>query len=367
MKLEILERLDQLIDESSFILGPAVYEFEKAFARFTSIRHCVGVANGTDALEIALRSLELPPGSEVLVPANSFVASALAAIRAGLSVRFVDVHEETLLAHAEHFEESLTPKTRVLMPVHLYGQCAPMSEIMRLAEREDLVVVEDCAQSQGAKHDGAHAGSFGAISASSFYPGKNLGAWGDAGCVLTTDDTLVARALSLRNYGSVEKYVHESVGFNSRLDSIQALVLSLKLQHLSDWNDLRRKAAATYSELLGHVDGVQLVETLPENEHVFHLFVIRVSNREGIAKSMLSAGVTTGIHYPILIPDQQAFQGHDDYRSDRFPTARRASTEILSLPMFPGISDSQIHFTAESLVNAMEENVHTRSLTDLTP
>lgn len=345
-----LARFRDLLANSEFILGNPVSQFEVEYSSFLGVNHCIGVANGTDALEIALRALELPEGSEVLVPANSFIASALAVVRAGLSVRFVSVNDATQLAHAEHFAEALTKRTRVIMPVHLYGQCAPMAEIMKLAEEGNLFVVEDCAQSQGATQDGISAGTFGHISATSFYPGKNLGAWGDGGAVLTNSAELAGRAENLRNYGSTEKYMHDSLGFNSRLDSLQAVVLSEKLKLLPGWNQQRRNIAEKYNSILETNPDVKIVEKLGQNEHVFHLYVIRLANRDETLARLNVEGVTSGIHYPRIIPDQLAFRGHPDFRSSRFLEERRTSSELLSLPIYPGMSK----FVLKKVVRTLE-------------
>lgn len=340
IQTKVLARFRGLLKKSAFILGGPVGEFETEYSSFLGVDHCIGVANGTDALEIALRALELPQGSEVLVPANSFIASALAVLRAGLAVRFVSVNEVTQLAHAEHFADALTKRTRVIMPVHLYGQCAPMSEIMKLAQEMDLFVVEDCAQSQGATQDGKSAGTFGHISATSFYPGKNLGAWGDGGAVLTNDADLARRAEKLRNYGSTEKYIHGSLGFNSRLDSLQAVVLSEKLKLLPGWNEQRRSIAKKYDSIFEPKPHVKMVEKLEHNQHVYHLYVVRLANRDEVLARLNVEGVSSGIHYPRIIPDQLAFRSHPDFRSSRFVNERRTANELLSLPMYPGMSNS---------------------------
>lgn len=351
VQADVLARFSHLLNGSDFILGNAVDQFESEYASYLGMDHCIGVANGTDALEIALRALELPEGSEVLVPANSFIASALAVLRAGLTVRFVSVQEETQLAHAEQFEDAVTKKTRAIMPVHLYGQCAPMTQIIKLAEEQDLFVVEDCAQSQGALQDDQSAGSFGHVSATSFYPGKNLGGWGDGGAVLTNDASLAKRSQNLRNYGSTEKYIHDTFGFNSRLDSLQAIVLSEKLKLLNAWNEQRQTVADRYRSILAALPEVKIFETLQGNYHVYHLYVVQVNDRDGVMASLKMAGVSSGIHYPRIIPDQLAFRDHSDFRSSRFVNERRTAGNLLSLPIYPGMNNS----TLERVLQALEQ------------
>lgn len=349
IKTQVFARLEALTNTSEFVLGSPVAQFEREYAAFLGVSHCIGVANGTDALEIALRALELPEGAEVLVPANSFIASALAVVRAGLQVRFVSIEESTQLSHAEQFEAALTKKTRVLMPVHLYGQCPPMAPILELAERHGLYVVEDCAQAQGAVQEGKAAGTFGHIAATSFYPGKNLGAWGDGGAVLTNDLVLAEKSRSLRNYGSSEKYIHDSVGFNSRLDSLQAIVLSEKLKLLDDWNRQRRELAELYDSVIQELPTVENFQTVLGNVHAYHLYVVRTPNRDEVITRLASEGIGSGIHYPRIIPDQLAFKHHPDFQSAHFENERNIASKILSLPLYPGMTSKMIAKTCSSL------------------
>ena len=342
----------RVFERTSFILGGEVAEFEASFARFVGVPHCIGVANGTDALELALRALGIGAGDEVVVPANSFIASALAVARAGASPVLVDCDAATLLLDVADVERKLTPRTRALMPVHLFGQVAPMELLTPLAADRRIAIVEDAAQAQGASRHGRSAGGFGIVAATSFYPGKNLGAYGDAGAVLTSSDEIAQRLRALRNYGSDVKYHHPETGFNSRLDTLQAVVLSAKLAHLADWNAARRRAAQRYDELLAGTPGVTLPVTLPGNQHIGHLDVVRVPRRDEVLARLAAAGIGAGIHYPVPIHLQGAFR-HLGHGKGDFPVAERAAGEILSLPLFAEITPAQQERTVAVLKQAL--------------
>jgi len=349
---EVRAGFDRVLANTAFILGPEVAAFEEAFARFSEVKHCVGVANGTDALEIGLRALDIGPGDEVIVPANSFIASALAVHRAGATPVLVDADPEHHLLDLDGTRAKLGPKTKAIMPVHLYGQMAPMEEVRKVAEDTGVHVVEDAAQAQGARRAGKRAGSLGAVAGTSFYPGKNLGAFGDGGAVLTDSDDIAGRVRALRNYGSDVKYHHPETGFNSRLDALQAVVLSAKLERLDAWNAARRAAASRYAELLADVDGVTLPGTAPDNEHIWHLYVVRVSRRDEVLRALHGSGVGAGIHYPVPIHLQGAFAHLGHSRGD-FPVTEQAADEILSLPMFPEITPEQQQTVAEALKSVL--------------
>jgi dTDP-4-amino-4,6-dideoxygalactose transaminase len=348
VRAQALEGIDAVVNGCDFILGESVHEFERAYASYVGVRYCVGVGNGTDALEIAIRSLDLPPGSEVLVPANSFVASALSVMRAGHTVRFVDPAPDNLLVTAEEFALRLTPKTRIMMPVHLYGQLVPMEPILALAQEVGAYVVEDAAQSHGARDNGRHAGTWGHLAATSFYPGKNLGAWGDGGAVLTNDHQLAERAERLRNYGSTVKYHHDEIGFNSRLDSIQAAVLSAKLPFLDEWNEARRRLATRYCGAFDAVSAVTMLRRDLTERDVYHLYVIAVDNREQVVQGLRQLGINSAIHYPIPIPRQEAFSDHSDATTS-FPVADETAGRILSLPIYPGMTEEQCDRVGEAV------------------
>ncbi len=348
---EVSAGFARVLERTSFILGEEVAEFEQAFARFSGVRNCVGVASGTDALELLLRGAGIGPGDEVLVPVNSFVATAFAVVRAGAVPVFVDCDPVYYLIDPKDAERRISPRTRAVVPVHLYGQMAPMRDILELAREKKLAVLEDAAQSHGARQDVATPGSLGLGAATSFYPGKNLGAYGDAGAVLTNSDALAAKVRALRNYGSAEKYIHSELGFNSRLDTLQAVVLSAKLRHLAAWNDARREAAARYDGLLAGLSRLTLPATLAGNLHAWHLYVVRVPERDRVLRELNAAGIGASIHYPVPMHLQKAFANLQTTPAE-FPAAVRAAGEILSLPIFPEITVQDQERVASALAKA---------------
>jgi dTDP-4-amino-4,6-dideoxygalactose transaminase len=332
---EIETRWSKILDSSSFILGDEVAEFERQFAAFCQSRHCVGVGNGTDALELILRAAGVGSGDEVIVPANTFIATALAVLRTGAAVKLIDCDPTTYLLDLDELDSRLGPRTKAVIPVHLFGQMAPIEHVTD--SFPDLIVVEDAAQAHGATRGGRSMGSFGVAAATSFYPGKNLGAFGDAGAVVTDDDDLAGRIRTLRNWGSDRKYHHPEAGFNSRLDTIQAVVLSAKLHHLEAWNEQRREAAARYDSMLGRDERVSTPVTVPLNEHVFHLYVVEVDERDRVLARLQEAGIEAGIHYPVPLHLQGALSSLANSIGD-FPAAENAARRMISLPIFPGIT-----------------------------
>ncbi|MGF1468334.1 MAG: DegT/DnrJ/EryC1/StrS family aminotransferase [Sandaracinaceae bacterium] len=354
LRSELLDVFGEVLDESAFVGGPRVAAFEAAFARFTGTRHAVGGGSGTDALEVALRSLDIGAGDEVIVPAHTFIATPLAVLRAGATPVFVDVRLPDLLIDPAGVERALTPRTRALIPVHLYGQIAPMGDLADVVHGRGIAVVEDLAQAQGAQRDGKAAGTFGAVNATSFYPCKNLGAFGDGGAVVTDDGDLATRCRALRNYGSEVKYEHPLLGLNSRLDPLQAAALQVKLRHLPAWNDARAQAARRYDGLLAeHCDAARPVEVARGSKPVFHLYVVRVPRRDEVRRRLDEEGIRTGIHYPVPCHLQGAMAGLGHTEGD-FPVAEAAAKEILSLPMFPEISVLQQVRVVEALARALE-------------
>jgi dTDP-4-amino-4,6-dideoxygalactose transaminase len=338
---EVEQGWGQVLEATAFIGGPQVAAFEREFAEFSMARHCVGVGNGTDAIEIALRALGVGRGDECILPANTFVATAEAVCRTGARPVLVDcVRDNTYLIDPAAVEAAVTPRTRAIIPVHLYGQAAPVERLLPLAQRVGAWVVEDAAQAHGARRHGACAGGLGHAAATSFYPGKNLGAYGDAGAVLTASDDLAARMRMIRDHGSPRKYEHEVFGVNSRLDTLQAVVLSAKLRHLASWNAARREAAARYDALLSAIPGVSLPQTLDGNEHVWHLYVVRVPDRDRVLKELHAAGIAAGIHYPAPVHLTTAFSDLG-YAEGAFPHAELAAGQILSLPIFAEITAAQ--------------------------
>jgi dTDP-4-amino-4,6-dideoxygalactose transaminase len=349
---EATEAVEKVMDSAAFVLGPEVSAFEDDYAAFCDVSHCIGVGNGTDALELALRGLGIADGDEVIVPANTFVATAEAVVRAGASLVLADC-DENYLIDPMSLADALTSRTRAVIGVDLYGQIADIEALCSLVG-ESVAIVEDAAQSQGATRWGQYAGSFGIAAATSFYPGKNLGAYGDGGAVLTNDNHIADCVRALRNHGGQQRYEHRLVGTNSRLDSIQAAVLSIKLQHLKRWNAERAEAAARYAELLAGSPQVIVPRTLPGNSHVWHLFVVRVPHRTHVLNTLNAAGIGAGLHYPAPVHKLRAFTGLTSGRSS-FPTAERLAGEILSLPIFPGITAGQQERVVSVLLDALQQ------------
>jgi dTDP-4-amino-4,6-dideoxygalactose transaminase len=335
---DLIPEIERVLSAGAFIGGPDVRRFEESYAEFLGVKHCIGVANGTDALEIALRAAGVGPGDEVVIPANTFIATAEAVARMAAKVVLVDVEPDTLLMSAESLGSVMNDRTRAVIPVHLYGQAAPVEQICTVIQSPDCIILEDAAQSQGAKRHGKPAGSLGHIAATSFYPGKNLGAGGDAGAIMTDQDELAARARLIGAHGSATKYVHEVLGFNSRLDAIQAVVLSAKLARLTEWNAVRQKAALRYEELLSDLPDVQLPVTLEGNEHVWHLYVVRVPERDAVLKFLNAAGIGAAIHYPTPVHLSPAF-AHLGYSRGDFPVSERSGDTALSLPIHGHLSE----------------------------
>lgn len=336
----------KVIDTGTFVLGPAVEQFETEYAAFSGVEHCVGVANGTDAVELALRGAGIGPGDEVIIPANTFVATAEGIRRCGADVVLADCTEDFLLDPAD-IGQRITGRTRAIVGVDLYGQVADFDAIRAVAP-DSVQIFEDAAQSQGATYRGRPAGSFGTAAATSFYPGKNLGAFGDAGAVLTHSAEVAQNIRRLRNHGGILRYEHSVVGTNSRMDSIQAAVLSAKLAVLRDWNRERCEAAERYATLLAEVDGVVVPRVAPGNDHVWHLYVVRVQQRDLVKREMERRGIGCGLHYPLPIHRLAAFSDLD-VAGGRLPVAERLAGEILSLPMFPGITGEQQVRVVDSL------------------
>ncbi len=341
---------EEVLQGTQFVLGPQVGQFEEAFARYCEVGHCIGVANGTDALELGLRALRVGRGDKVVVPANSFIASALAVLRAGADVVLVDCDPGSHLIDVEQLADLLEPRVKAVMAVHLYGQAAAVEEIAAISG--SVAVIEDAAQAHGAIRHGKRVGSLGVIAATSFYPSKNLGAYGDAGAVLTSDTELAHRVRQLGNWGSDRKYHHPIPGFNSRLDTLQAAVLLNKLARLEEWNRERATAAQRYHELLTGIDEVVRPSTMPGNTHVWHLYVIRVPKRDEVLTQMRAQGVDAGVHYPIPIHLQGAMS-HLGHQPGDFPEAERAAAEVLSLPLFPGITEEEQEYVVTSLKTAL--------------
>ncbi len=345
---EVTLEIMGVLEKSNFILGEPVAKFEKAFAAYSECSHGVGVASGLEAIKLILRGLEIGPGDEVITAANTFIATTLAISAVGATPVLVDCDPVTYNIAVNQLEAAITPRTRAIMPVHLYGQPADMDPLLDVARRHHLHIVEDASQAHGAKYRGRRVGSFGIASAFSLYPGKNLGAYGDAGVIATNDAALAETIAVLRNYGSRVKYYHSMLGENSRLDTIHAAVLNVKLRHLDGWNAARRRAAALYTKLLSPVPQVATPATPDFAEPVYHLYVVRVPQREKLMEHLRARGIGTIIHYPVPLHLQEAYAGAGWKRGD-FPISERYADEILSLPMFPEIKEEQIQWVVGSI------------------
>ncbi|KOV79590.1 DegT/DnrJ/EryC1/StrS aminotransferase family protein [Nocardia sp. NRRL S-836] len=345
---EVAAGWEQVLANTAFIGAPQIAEFEKAYSEYSGVAHTIGVGNGTDALELALRAVGVGHGDECIVPANSFIATAEAVARAGATPVFVDCDPDTYLIDTKAAVAAFTERTKAVLPVHLYGQMAPLEELKPVCDEQGIFLIEDAAQSQGAKRNGAISGSVGHAAGTSFYPGKNLGAYGDAGAVTTQDADLAQKVRLLSQHGSPAKYVHSTLGFNSRLDTLQAVVLHAKLKRLNAWNVMRQEVAAYYGELLAGVEGVRTPVTLDGNEHVWHLYVIRVAERDRVLKHLQDNGVGAQIHYPTPIHKTEAFA-----TGGSFPNAEQTAGEILSLPMYQGLTRAQQERVVEVLAEAV--------------
>jgi len=354
MNLEIGAQVNaswqDIVQRADFVGGRYVEDFERAWAAYCGRRHAVGVGNGTDALQLALQALGIGHGDEVIVPANTFVATAEAVVAAGAIPRFIDVDPETLVVSASLIEAAITARTAAVIVVHLYGQPPDMDAITHVAQRANLAVVEDAAQAHGATWRGRKAGTLADIGCFSFYPGKNLGAFGDAGAVVTDDSIIAERVRSLADHGrsARSKHIHDFVGVNSRLDALQAAVLSAKLAHLDAWNAARRRIAHSYRVGLAHA-AVRPVKVAEEACSAFHLFVIRTSDRGGLRAALASRHIATGIHYPLPCHKQAGLR---HFSNEPLPVAEQAAEEILSLPMFPHMTLEQVEAVCAAIMQA---------------
>lgn len=338
---EVLHRIELLVDSGAFTNGPQVAEFEAAFASFCGRRRCVGLASGLDALRLGLVACGLEPGDEVILPANTFVATAEAVTQAGGVPVLVDVTEADYNVDLAAVEAVIGPRTRFLLPVHLYGQMADMRSLAAIAERHELQIIEDACQAHGASRDGIDAGAAGVAGAFSFYPGKNLGAFGDAGAIVFDLDELGECLRALREHGQRTKYRHERVGWTSRLDTIQAIALLAKLPHLRRWNEERRSSAARYLQRLAGLADLVLPPVPPGSEPAWHLFVVRTADPDALATHLATRGIGTGRHYPEPIHLSRAY-AQLGLREGSFPVTERLAQQCLSLPIYPGMTEAQI-------------------------
>jgi dTDP-4-amino-4,6-dideoxygalactose transaminase len=347
IKSEIDATLLRIVASTDYILGDELRGFEEAFAEYCGTRHCIGVGSGTAALHLALEALGIGEGDEVVVPANTFIATVLPVMRLGATPVFVDCTDDTATIDVDSVAAALSERTRAILAVHLYGQPADVDALAEVSQGRGVVLIEDACQAHGARYKGRRVGGLGIAAAFSFYPAKNLGAYGDAGAITTDDDDLAEHARLLRDLGQERKYVHVVQGWNERLDTIQAAVLRVKLAHLDRWNELRREHAATYGAVLAD-SGLRLPETALWAEHVFHLYVVRAARRDALREALKARGIATGMHYPLPLPDQPALESLG-YGQAQFPVTAKWAREVLSLPMFPELERSEIERVAEAI------------------
>ncbi len=353
LRAEILAALEEVADSTAYVLGPKVEEFERAFASYTGARHCVGVNSGTSALHLALICAGVGPGDEVITPPMTFIATSWAVSYCGARPVYADVDPVTYTLDPEQVERKITPRTRAILPVHLYGQPADLGALRDVAERHGVALVEDAAQAHGARYGGRHVGTSGLCGCFSFYPGKNLGAAGEAGAVVTDDDRVAARMRALRDHAQEQRYHHGEIGFNYRMDGFQGAVLGVKLKYLDRWTETRRRLADRYLEALAGLPLVLPVEA-PGRRHVRHLFVVLHPERDRLRRALEARGVLTGLHYPIPLHLQKAYSplGH---RPGDFPVAERVGLDCVTLPLFPEMTARQQELVIDALTDALGE------------
>lgn len=347
---ELMKAIERVLDRCDFILGNELAEFEREFAAFCNVPTAIGVASGTDALHLACRALNLGPGDEVIMPSMTFVATALGVSLAGGRPVLVDVLPGSGLIDPRKVEAAITPRTRAIMPVHLFGQCTDMTALRRIAGERNLKIIEDAAQAHGATHGNEAAGAMGDIGCFSFYPGKNLGAYGDGGAITVPNRELAERLLLLRNWGSVKKYHHDEMGLNSRLDTIQAAILRVKLAQLRGWNAARQRIAERYSRRLRGIPGVELTEY--DSGCVYHLYVIRVDRRDEVLADMQKRGIGAGIHYPFAVHELRAY-GWLGYKPGDFPVSERWARRCLSLPIYAEMTEADVDYIVDGVQAAL--------------
>jgi dTDP-4-amino-4,6-dideoxygalactose transaminase len=351
LKAPIDAAIQDVIDRTDFILGKPVAPFEEAFARFCDVRHCIGVNSGTSALHLTFVAMGIGPGDEVISTALTFIATTEMLGWLGARPVFVDIDPRTYQIDPARIEAAITERTKAILPVHLYGYAAEMDAILEIARKHNLPVIEDAAQAHGTRYKGRRAGSMGQAACFSFYPGKNLGSYGDAGAVVTNDDDLAERMRVLRDHGRHDKYAHEILGFGYRISTLQAAILGVKLPHLEEWNVARRRHAARYRELLAGSDLVLPVQS-DDVEPIYHQFVVRVKERDRVLAQLKANGIGAGVHYPIPLHLQPAY-AHLGYQVGDFPNAEIAAQEVLSLPMFAELTDEQIQTVSRALLEAI--------------
>ena len=348
IKSDIDNAIASVIKETAFIGGKHVKNFEEEFSKAYGVKHCIGVANGTDAIYIIMKMLGIGAGDEVITVANSWISTSETIGQTGATPVFIDIEHDYSTIDVKQIESKITTKTKAIIPVHLYGQSADIKALKTIADKYNLYLIEDCAQSHFTAFEGKNVGTFGIASTFSFYPGKNLGAYGDAGCILTNDDLLAEKMRMYANHGALKKHQHKIEGINSRLDGIQAAILSAKLPHLLKWNEARIKNAGYYDEVLKNIEGVTLPKVRPGTKHTFHLYVIRTSKRDELQTFLKDKGVETAIHYPTTLPLLPAYN-HLNHKKEEFPVAAKYQNEILSLPMFPELSKEMMNYVGQTI------------------
>ncbi len=348
IKEEIREAINRVFEDGIFVGGKYIQQFEKDFAALHGVKHCIGVGNGTNAIFIILKTLGIGAGDEVIIPAHNWISASEMTTLTGAQPVFIDSDPRTFTINVSKIEADITKRTKAILPVHLYGQPSHLHELQSICRKFNLYLIEDCAQSILAEENGKHVGTFGNAAAFSFYPSKNLGAYGDGGAILTSDDNLAKKIRAYANHGMVEKNVHAMEGVNSRLDSLQAAMLSVKLKYTQSWNEKRIQHANLYSSLLRDVASVNTPYVRESVKHVFHLYVIRTEKRDALQKYLSSKGIQTSIHYPLALPFLEPYQS-DNHSQENFPIAYRDQQQILSLPLYPELTDEQIIFVCDSI------------------
>ncbi len=355
IKPEIDDAISGVVESTQFILGPQVARFEDDFARYCQAKFALGVNSGTSALHLAMLAAGIGPGDEVITVSYTFVATAAAVCYVGAQPVFIDIDPSTCNIDVSKIERAITPQTKAIMPVHLYGNCADMDPILDLARRHNLIVIEDAAQAHGAEYKGRRAGSMGEMSCFSFYPGKNLGAYGEAGAVVTNNQQYVDTLKQLRDQGQSEKYFHTTVGYNYRMEAMQGAVLGVKLKHLDDWNAARRKHASVYRRELSGT-GLRMLDESADFNSVHHIFPLFTPQRDELREHLLAAGISTGLHYPIPVHLQPGYR-HLGYNEGDLPETERACKEVLSLPMYPELEDETVLRIADSVQQFCRQSV----------
>ena len=351
IKTDIDNAIAGVINETAFIGGSYVKNFEKEFAELYGVKHCISVANGTDSLYILMRMMGIVAGDEVITVANSWISSSETIGQTGATPVFVDVSKEYFSSMDEVlFEQAITPKTKAVIAVHLHGQCLQIDVIKSICDKHNIALIEDCAQSHFSELNGKRAGTIGIAGSFSFYPGKNLGAYGDAGCIITNDDVLSEKCKMYANHGALKKHQHQIEGINSRLDGLQAAILSAKLPYILKWTEARKNVAKKYDALFAHNVKVEVAKVRPNSEHTYHLYVILVENRDALKEHLAANGIETAIHYPTILPLLPAYK-HLNYSATQFPNAVNYQNKCLSIPMYPELTTEQQEYIAATINN----------------